>query len=531
MAVATYTTDLLSFGTNVSSATGWTEPSGYTATDATGEVDTDLFIYGTSCYTEAQRKSGKGGLFYTTTEPAAWATGDCIFIWHKFFASTGIETKANGGIAMLIGSTDANFKEFYVNGSDTYAYGGWRNYVADPTVTASATTGSPSGVINGAGVGCNLLTGVAKGQSHNHDIYRWGRGEVVVLNGDVTNGYATFAALSAVNDNPTTGRWGLFQDAGGSYLWKGLMTLGTTTTIVDMRDSNVSITIDNTEYVTASFNRIEVNNAASNVSWTGISITALSTVAKGQFEAVDNATITMTGCTFTDMDSFVFQSNSTILTSTFRRCGLVTQGSSTITNTTFDAPSGTVGLLVNNLANVTGCTFNSDGTGHAVNMGTIAANVSYTWDNNDIGYTAASSGNETILVSVNTGVTLTINVAAGATSPSVYNTGAGTVNVVSGQVTLTITVKDTAGTVIPNAIVYVTADTGGALTEGTVIINKALTDVNGQVSDTRSYSGNQPITGRVRKSSAAPYYKTSAVVGTVSSAAGLDLTIQMISDQ
>ena len=65
----------------------------------------------------------------------------------------------------------------------------------------------------------------------------------------------------------------------------------------------------------------------------------------------------------------------------------------------------------------------------------------------------------------------------------------------------------------------------------TLVLIEATTNGSGQVSDTRSYSANQPITGKVRKSSSSPYYKSAAVAGTVNSTAGVSLTIQLISDE
>ena len=122
---------------------------------------------------------------------------------------------------------------------------------------------------------------------------------------------------------------------------------------------------------------------------------------------------------------------------------MVTQGSATFTGCTFDSPSGTVGLVANVLGDVTKCTFNSDGTGHAVNLGTISSTQSLSWDNTESGYaaTSGSTGNETILVSVDNGITLTINVQTGASTPTVYNTGTGTVNVVAGLVNFKFTLN------------------------------------------------------------------------------------------
>jgi hypothetical protein len=155
------------------------------------------------------------------------------------------------------------------------------------------------------------------------------------------------------------------------------------------------------------------------------------------------------------------------------------------------------------------------------------------YNNNDSGYagTDGSTGNETILVNVASGQTLTINVGSGKSTPTIKNDGSGTVSVVAGQVTTTITVKDVnTQTVIQGARVYIIADSGGPLAQGTVIIN-TLTDSNGQVSDTRSLASNQPITGYARKSSASPLYKNAPITGTINNGSGLSITSLMIPDE
>lgn len=96
---------------------------------------------------------------------------------------------------------------------------------------------------------------------------------------------------------------------------------------------------------------------------------------------------------------------------------------------------------ITNLGYITNCTFISDGTGAAINLGAIASDTTVSWDNTDTGYAATdgSTGNETIIVDVYGAITLTINVSDTATTPTIYNTGAGTVNVVAEQKTLTFT--------------------------------------------------------------------------------------------
>jgi hypothetical protein len=143
--------------------------------------------------------------------------------------------------------------------------------------------------------------------------------------------------------------------------------------------------------------------------------------------------------------------------------------------------------------------------------------------------TPTSTGDEAIFVNVGSG-TLTINVQDGASIPSIRSAGA-TVNVVAGQRTFTITVKDIdTDAALQNARVYVTAAAGGGLAEGTVIIDKVLTNASGQVSDTRSYSGNQPYVGNIRLASLGTYYKATSISGTISSSADTSINVSLIPD-
>jgi len=382
MANPAYSTDLAT-QTDCSSVTGFSEASGFTSTDGTGVADTDLAIYGSVCVTESQRKSGAGSLFYTGTARTL-PTDGAFFIWFKFFAPNALLTKANGGLQALIGDNNANFRRFFISGSDTYAYGGWVNYAVDPRVTPSQTTGNPGGTtFAGVGIGCDLSVGIAKGNSYNIDHIRWGRGALEITGGDTdpTNNPANFTGASIANDNPTTGRWGILQDVGGSYLFKGLLSLGTTAALVDFRDQNKVLTIDNTEFVSSNFNRIEVNNASSNVALTNVSISSLSTVSRGNWECVDNATVALSGCTFADMGTFIFASNTTVNNeTTFRRCNSVSPKGATMTNCNFNSSNDTTGAMTldadTEISGVSDCNF--DNNNIAIK---ITSAGTYTFDN------------------------------------------------------------------------------------------------------------------------------------------------------
>jgi len=124
--------------------------------------------------------------------------------------------------------------------------------------------------------------------------------------------------------------------------------------------------------------------------------------------------------------------------------------------------------------------------------------------------------------------TLTINASNSSLTAGDPGTGNGQTNVVS-SVPVTITVVTTTGTPIENARVFLETTPGGVdIFDGSD--GTSLTDSNGEVS--ASYAGTTPanITGRARKSSTSPYYKTGIISGQVT-ASGFSATIVMVLDE
>lgn len=98
-------------------------------------------------------------------------------------------------------------------------------------------------------------------------------------------------------------------------------------------------------------------------------------------------------------------------------------------------------------------------------------------------------------------------------------------------VTIQVTVQDAVTkAAIQGARVYLVAGADGPLSEGTLIMN-TTTNASGIAQDTAfSFTANQPITGRARKGSSTPFYRTSDVVGTITSD-GLTATVFLIEDE
>ena len=442
-------------------------------------------------------------------------------------------------------------------------------------------------------------------------------GDTVVITGVGGTGYnGTVVVLSVPSTTTFTYNNGTYSNEGSTA-----DTGGSINAVCDFRDSNRTITIANTKKVPTAFNTIEVRNASTNIAWTGINITALGTISKGTFTVTDDATIAKTSCTFTDMNTFVYMSNSTLTNTIYRRCGQVTQASAIFDTCTFDQSTASIALVSNAVESVTDCIFNSDGTGHAVNIGNITSTQTLNWNNYLSGYVAGATGspitpgtssNEAILCNVSNGQTLTINVGSGYSIPSVKNDGTGTVNVTAGQVTTGITIKDlTSSVLLENARVLVwvtnnnnyfyqatpTSITGSGTTatvtqtshgmktgdyvivegvtnddvyngafsitktgtdtytyttnetivqataSGTIKVTFAVisgnTNSSGYISDTRSWSSAQAITGWVRKSTyiASPpantvsYYQQGSITGEITTGGGFSQTVQLVRDE
>ena len=70
----------------------------------------------------------------------------------------------------------------------------------------------------------------------------------------------------------------------------------------------------------------------------------------------------------------------------------------------------------------------------------------------------------------------------------------------------------------------------GTITSTGVVLS-GTTDSNGEITINKSFSKNQPITGRVRKATSTPLYQQGNISGTINYLTGLDLTVMLVSDE
>lgn len=427
MAIATYSTDMQDILLDFPNTTGWTALGGGPA--GLSAPETDAYIQGSNSISKAAWAGATRGMIYNTGAGQAVPSGSAFYMWIYYMAPNALDTEANGGVRMLVGSSATAYRHWYIKGSDTLTYGGWVCAVVDPLTTPDSTTGTPTTTYQYFGSVCAILaSGPTKGNPLCIDAFRYGR-SISVINGE-SGGYGTFAGISLYNDDISR-RLGIFQFIDGSYLQQGAILFGSVGNAVYFNDSNRNILIGNTKKVQSSFNGYEIRNSNSEVYLDNISITALGTVSKGNFTVIDNAIVSVASCTFSDMDTFVFLSNSNISKTKFRRCGLITQGGSTISECSFENTTDTAkALLSNDPGKITNCNFISSGTKHAIEMNTAG---SYTFNGNEFtGYASSngSTGNECIYN--NSGGHIELNITYGA-NVSVRNGTNATTDIIVGQ--------------------------------------------------------------------------------------------------
>ena len=451
--MATYTTDLTVIVDLDTVGGTAVEPSTlYTGGRSPIEDDTDFPIQGTVHASLTLNAVAHGGILVPGN--SGWSSGDYIFGWIIWLAPSTINTYASGGLVMLLGDSASVFNVYNVGGSDfgSYPYGGWQNFVVDPDMSPSENAGTPT-TMDYVGAGVDCISKVSKGNPLGFDVFRYGRGEARIVGTG-----ATFALLAAAND-ASTARWGLFQAIEGGYKYKGLLYIGYggSTTFTD---ANVAIVIDDSEWVGSDFNRIEIHNTSTTVTWTNVAFTALGSTAKGEFEMMDNATVALTSCTFTDMSTFKFLSNGDALSCTFRNCGQITHGGGLFTGSIFEGYEGTVDtayLLYHTNADpdgeLDGCSF-SKGTAltHAIQFDATNTPTTITLRNISFtGYHATNGNTSSALYFPSTTKSYTVNLI-GCTGDISYKVGSGgSVTLVNNPVSLTYTVLTAGGEAIVGA--------------------------------------------------------------------------------
>lgn len=485
-------------------------------------------------------------------------TSQHAFFWFRCDVAQFTQVFASNGLLFRVTDGTGNFTEWRFAGSDTWR-GEWRCIAVDLANTGNVA--ASSGTLNLADVTQFSWTVSTQNINFRAIDNTWND---VFFVGEGISGYGTAWDLAdmAADAQLEANQYGVFESRDGVLFSLGRVQIGDgTNQTTYSSDAEVLFFADP---ATGGLGGGVLGFTASDLysfrclggtSSTFSHTNGVLSAAGGQsfFLDLDDTgftNITFTGNTVIAANESRFWADGTncvVKNNTFLNCGPVYPQGSDFENNVLTNATGTTAAVVSNLNQVNACTFTGDNTSHAVELTNVATNgETQNWNCvANVGYTSGSPPTVTtanndahILITAATSNDLTISVAAGATIPSVKLDAAytGTVTVVAGQVTFTVTVKDIdTNTAIEAARVYITADAGGSLAQGTVIIDKLETDVNGEVSDTRSYSSDQPFTGTVRRATTTKgdgtLYKAQSVTGTISSAADSGVTVSLIKDE
>lgn len=466
MTVAAYSTNLADIYAGAGSTTGWSAlgggPSGLNA-------ETDYFIQGTGCTSKNAFASSERGMIYDNGSDAGGSGTDGAYLmWVTHLTPNSLATQAAGGISMLIGSSTSAYEEYYVGGSDTIQFGGWILAAVNEATAGDNTSGSPSTTVESHfGALFDLPSGgPTKGAPAAIDAIRFGRCDIVVEFGTGADPEATFDGIIS-NLETSTNRYGLLISRDGAFYNSGLLQFGSATNAVEFTDSNKTIFLRDHPHVTSNFHTWEVRNASSVINLTNLVVKALGTTSRGRWLATDNATVTKTGCSFIDMGTFSYGTNTTALGCIYLNCGQITHGGADMSTSSvagYEGTANTSALIYNVATDPDGQMDNmsfTKGTAatHAIEFGTTSP-LSMTLRGIDFsGYNAANNQNDSAIHVKRTSGTVDITIVGGSGTVS-YRTDGATVNIISGAVTVEATAALKDGTPVENARVYLKASNG-----------------------------------------------------------------------
>jgi hypothetical protein len=376
MAAPTYSTDLTLIGDAQDVATFVATGGGASALND----ETDYFINNTQCVSKNGFTATQKGLMHDDVSAPTITAGDAVFIWARQANRNILQTVANSGGSVIMGTSNTVYDGFNVDGSNVAGSNllSWVSYAVDPTATPSYSNGTP-GAYDHFGFEWTILgSGSLKGAPNAVGVIRHGR-ELRMVDGDVGNGFATFDGAATFDANVAR-RWGILTPVTGGYLFHGDFVMGQSGTSTDFRDSDRSILVLEDAFVPSTFNEFEIINASSNVEWTNIKIEALGSTAPFIL-TLNVGTFTGELCTFVGGATTVFTSTGACTNSTWQNCGQITLGEADISGSSILTPTVAADLgavfddrtttTTTALTEYTGCTFSiGSNAHHAIEFGT-----------------------------------------------------------------------------------------------------------------------------------------------------------------
>lgn len=343
------------------------ETTGWTAWGGSGlGVDDELMIEGLGCL-GIKAKVGEGIIWKTIT--SIDMTNVLFYIWILANAFAKLETKANGGLQIRLGTDGSNYRTWYVGGKDAYR-GGWECFCVKPTETGSvADVGTYDyTAITYMAVVFNCTSTSTKPVNF-WDVIRYGTGLTVY--GGTLASPATFADFLSSED---TNKYGVIYEYEGTLFVQGVLKFGSTSDASDtyFKDtSQIIVFID--RIVGASFYEIVLQGQVAQITEVyfgtksgsaGISgcVFKASGTAKYKATATD-ANLTkygFYGCSFINADVITlpaYNIDKEVLNTNFEACAEVIADTAIVKNCKFISSPSSAIRMSSTSHNITDSTF------------------------------------------------------------------------------------------------------------------------------------------------------------------------------
>ena len=545
MAVVALTTDVTRFEDS-ESITGWSSIGG----GAGPAAENPLAYVGTNVVNRKvasaagrgfqydKASDGGGTVDMSTTGPLGSRHLMC-----KILVTDYAGLAAADGLEVRIGTSSTAYDAYIVSGTaspvsrlTTYRQKG--GYLTVPISVNTAgyrdlVSGSPNrAAVDYFAAFARHTVGTSKSENLALEALDFGTG-IYLVGGDGADTDGTFTDFSTFDQGNTANRWGFAEIDEGIVFAFGTLAIGQNssgTSVATEFTDPTSVIVFPDGMFEAGFSRtlVDLGNAGTSV------IIGATIIGRGNQTILDTRPDFVVEGTAGSLDLSASLANhrNVIFTSgvtanqLIATCADLTQGGAQIINSTITTTSaaGVATIDDADLTILTDTAFVQGSTGHAIEI-TTPGTYSIT------GITATgygADGTTGAFLYNNSGGLVTL-VPTDTSGVTIRNGAGATTEVQAGTVPLRVTAVDTEGNPVEGARVLLLAAAGGPEPEGTVLL-AGVTNSVGLIEDPAySFTANQPVTGRVRKASTPPLFRTSALGGSINSA-GYDQTAFMLRD-
>lgn len=415
------------------SVTEWAVDGSETWSDIAGgpasSQNTDIFVTAGGSRGRKISNAAKGFAVQVNATGEDLSAAVISLRWAVLAGVGQLNTRALGGVSVVVIDTVGNRSNWFVDGGDTYK-GGWKVSVVSMAVPESSNTGTPADLTDVEFIGIIWVETAAVGGGDDNcfidQILSWPIAGIAVTG----NSTSLLEDLVDTIDNPANGPYGLFERRSGQLFAKARIDLQPDAS--DMADSDQTLTFENPVYY--AFSSTTIDSCLDEIGLTcsdpdNVTLTRCGVVSADPDEAVTtdaNREFDISGAADFDLDTCIIRgfdgtaavalggSGQAVDNCTFDACGLLTSSGAVIRDCFFRRATDAAGAIEwDENGDFDRCDFFSDGTGYGIRYRpTGAGPFIENLDNFDFtGYGASETADAAVhIFPVTVDVTITFNI-------------------------------------------------------------------------------------------------------------------------